>query len=62
MRNGQPIDINDPNEGIEIIVGADYVDIKFNKPRKLDLGRYEMQMTNTAGTTSAGFEMDVKGT
>uniref|UniRef100_A0A915JLD4 Uncharacterized protein n=1 Tax=Romanomermis culicivorax TaxID=13658 RepID=A0A915JLD4_ROMCU len=59
-RNGQPIDINDPKEGIQIVVYPDYVEIQFDSCKKTDTGKYEMQMINSAGTSTAPFEMEVR--
>lgn len=61
LRNGVPINLKDPKEGIEIEVHPDYVAIKFKSAKKSDTGKYEMNLTNTGGTSTAPFDLEVKG-
>lgn len=59
MRNGQPVNLED--EGIEIIVTNDEIQIHFKDPKKAMSGGWDLQVSNTAGTANAPFELAVKG-
>lgn len=58
LRHGKPVG---KDEGIEVEVGPEFVQIKLKSAKKGDTGKWELNLTNTGGTSSAPFELEVRG-
>lgn len=56
--NGVPVGIQD---GVEVEVFDDYVQIKFKNIKKGDAGPWELNLGNTGGSVTAPFDLEVKG-
>ncbi|KAJ1363943.1 Twitchin [Parelaphostrongylus tenuis] len=59
LRNGKPIS-EEMMKSVEVVVNGDVVEIKFKNPQLADTGKWALELSNSAGSALAAFELFVK--